>query len=149
MSAFRINADESQSADIRVGHDFKCKSSKRSIIARARVSIGSPCRVVDPFDHRLDQEEMASSATTASRSGWIPLFLKAVPQRTGLILFAQTPLRMTAWISSSVMSIGIFEHFHHEGFIALIDSGELFEHLLRASLCTDRGDRRGFLLHPI
>src|SRR5476651_505886 len=39
--------------------------------------------------------------TTASSSGWIPLFLKAVPQRTGLILLSHTPLRITAWISEA------------------------------------------------
>ena len=65
--------------------------------------------------------------TTASRSCCTPLFLKADPHRTGLNLFAQTPLRMAAWISSAVKESGFSKHFCHEVFIVFINCGELFE----------------------
>ena len=113
-----IDADEGQAADIRVGHDLERQGSKRSIVSRLQEECLRPCsRSCALMSPRSSGDGI--QLTTASRSCWTPLFLKADPHRTGLNLFVQTPLRMTAWISSGVKESGFSKHFRHEVFIAL------------------------------
>ena len=51
------------------------------------------------------------NSTTESNSNWTPLFLNAVPQVTGTILFSQTAFLKPAFNSSTVKDSGSSKYF--------------------------------------
>ena len=58
-----------------------------------------------------------------------PFVFKGRSARTGLNLLLQTPLRMAAWISSSVKESGFSSTLFMKASLVFIDGGELFEEL--------------------
>ena len=94
-----VHADERELAHVFVGGDLERQRRQRAVVLR---------RAFDVFvaaARRLDDGGMSTGegrkSTMPSSSRWMPLFLKAEPQYTGITLRAIVALRMMPRISSS------------------------------------------------
>ena len=120
-----VDPEKGELPDVRVGHDLEDQGGKGRIIARgplhrSRCRPGRCRRWPGPLEAR------AESRTTASSSGWTPLFLNAEPHRTGTSFSEIVPLRRPRRSSSSVRAVS-FEVLLHQLIVRL--TGRL-DHLL-------------------
>ena len=81
----RVDAEERQLADVRVGHDLEHERRERLVVARLARSRARSCSGRGPRPAACRAGDGRKS-TTASSSGCTPLFLNAEPHSTGMIV---------------------------------------------------------------